>query len=109
MKCTHCGREIENDSVFCEFCGKKQTMPVIQDSDESLKAQYSLAFGVCSIIGCILFGIGIIFGIIGILLSKNNTSSDKHKANMFKVGKITSMIGIIVSTVGLLWMLKIIL
>jgi len=23
MKCTHCGKEISNDSNFCEFCGKK--------------------------------------------------------------------------------------
>ena len=23
MKCKHCGEEIANDSVFCEFCGKK--------------------------------------------------------------------------------------
>ena len=23
MKCSHCNREIENESVFCEFCGKK--------------------------------------------------------------------------------------
>ena len=23
MKCKHCGKEIDNDSVFCEFCGGK--------------------------------------------------------------------------------------
>lgn len=23
MKCNHCGEEIDNDSVFCSFCGKK--------------------------------------------------------------------------------------
>lgn len=24
MKCLYCGEEIDNDSVYCEFCGKKQ-------------------------------------------------------------------------------------
>lgn len=24
MKCKHCGAEIDNDSNFCEFCGRKQ-------------------------------------------------------------------------------------
>lgn len=30
MKCNHCGKEIPNDSNFCEFCGKKvkKKMPV---------------------------------------------------------------------------------
>lgn len=23
MKCKHCGAEIANDSVFCEYCGKR--------------------------------------------------------------------------------------
>lgn len=25
MKCNHCGKEIANDSKFCEYCGKRQT------------------------------------------------------------------------------------
>ncbi len=24
MKCKHCGAEIDDDSVYCEFCGKRQ-------------------------------------------------------------------------------------
>ena len=27
MKCTNCGKEIANDSVFCEYCGAKTNRP----------------------------------------------------------------------------------
>ncbi len=26
MKCTHCGKEIDDDSIFCEHCGEKQNI-----------------------------------------------------------------------------------
>lgn len=32
MKCNNCGKEVTNDSVFCEFCGKKVSV----SSDETI-------------------------------------------------------------------------
>ena len=33
MKCPNCGKEIANDSVFCEFCGTK-----LERADQPIKA-----------------------------------------------------------------------
>lgn len=34
MKCKHCGKEIANDSVFCEFCGTKVSVGPEQKASE---------------------------------------------------------------------------
>ncbi len=34
MKCPHCGKEIANDSVYCEFCGKKVTQAPSEKKDK---------------------------------------------------------------------------
>ena len=34
MKCPHCGKEIANDSVYCEFCGEKVMQAPVEKKDK---------------------------------------------------------------------------
>ena len=34
MKCPHCGKEIANDSVYCEFCGEKVMQAPVKKKDK---------------------------------------------------------------------------
>lgn len=92
MKCKHCGEEIANDSVFCEFCGTKVIneenkqasgwlkfgsfmIPVlgliiyiIKKKEEPLVAKSCLKWGIAGLV------IGLLFIIILIVSAFNNTS-----------------------------------
>ena len=35
MKCNNCGKEIDDDSLFCEFCGAKTVQVVTQEKSTS--------------------------------------------------------------------------
>ncbi len=125
MKCTNCGKEIDNDSVFCEFCGAKvnkasnnstppssiQTRPATPTTSNQQKqppkAVAALVLGICSIVfGCY---VGIILGIIGLVLSKKgyaayNEAPEQYAGDgMLKAGKITSIIGIIIGIIYILY------
>lgn len=90
MFCKHCGKEISNDSKFCQYCGKAPTEPIIQQSPmQNTEAQVTqkpknskkskIFLGV--IIGLVLIIIFSFIAKIGI---------DKHKEEE-KIKKISSV------------------
>ena len=92
MKCKHCGEEITNDSVFCEFCGTKVIneenkqasgwlkfgsfmipilgliLYIIKKKEEPLVAKSCLKWGIAG------FVLGLLFNIILIASAFNNSS-----------------------------------
>ena len=67
MKCPNCGKEISNDSLFCEYCGAKINFAVNNSTDKP-KVKWGLL-----ILGIVMFGVGGYFmiesgSIIGILM-----------------------------------------
>lgn len=42
MYCVHCGKEIENDSRFCEYCGKKVPEELVQQEQQEYTPVYSV-------------------------------------------------------------------
>lgn len=49
MKCKHCGEEIDNDSKFCEFCGKSTSLPNVTCSASLVKwLLYGVMFVLCA-------------------------------------------------------------
>ena len=52
MKCPNCNREIENDSVFCEYCGTKIKIVVNNSIDKPKVKWVQLILGI----------IGVVFG-----------------------------------------------
>ena len=64
MKCPKCGKEIANDSNFCEFCGERIINPVLGSSKSNAKLK---VFGICT--GLLLF-------VIGLLIWKHSYSSN---------------------------------
>ena len=41
MYCTNCGRQIEDDAVFCPFCGQKVTREDIQPQEPNVNVSYN--------------------------------------------------------------------
>ena len=63
MKCNHCGKEIPNDSNFCEFCGKK------------VKKKMPVWAVLLIVLGCVVvLGLGMV---TGLLISGNSDSKEK--------------------------------
>lgn len=63
MKCNHCGKEIPNDSNFCEFCGKK------------VKKKMPVWAVLLIVLGCVVvLGLGVV---TGLLISGNSDSKEK--------------------------------
>lgn len=63
MKCNHCGKEISNDSNFCEFCGKK------------VKKKMPVWAALLIVLGCVVvLGLGVV---TGLLISGNSDSKEK--------------------------------
>ena len=63
MKCRHCGKEIPNDSNFCEFCGKK------------VKKKMPVWAVLLIVLGCVVvLGLGMV---TGLLISGNSDSKEK--------------------------------
>ncbi len=123
MKCTHCGKEIDDDSVFCEHCGKKVIQPPKTEPPKTPKSQppkitkpkpkeavpgqnVALALGLIALFTGIYTGI--IIGGIGLMISKNgyetyNENPDKYiGTDTLKIGKTTSIIGIIEGVIGII-------
>lgn len=68
----------------------------------------ALVLGICSIVfGC--FFVGLICGIIGLIMAKNglnsyNSSPEEYDGNgMLKAGKITSIIGIVLGSLYIIY------
>ncbi len=78
MKCTNCGKEIANDSVFCEFCGTK-----VQKQQSPAKKGNAALWVTLGIIGGLIIA-GIIVAIVMSVASSNYSDykySDYSKNN----------------------------
>ena len=109
MYCENCGTKLKEDTIFCTSCGHKigtdvedNTESTITDEIKSkdIKGTWSLVFGIASIVISIL---GIPFGITGLVLSKK----EKPKSSLGTAGKVTSIIGISISCLSLIFFLLI--
>jgi len=110
MYCPNCGREIEEGSNFCKFCGKKVNVNIPSNSARfySQSGQYSgfaITSLVCGIIG--FFGLWILAIIFGVIAKKQIRESEgKLKGR----GMVTAgfVLGIIDAVVFLFWMIALI-
>ncbi|MFH4968186.1 CCC motif membrane protein [Gaetbulibacter sp. M240] len=73
-----------------------------------------LVFGIISILGCCFYGVGFILGIVALVLASKATKLYKENPDLYtgyqnvKIGKILSIIGIILGAlylILLLWMI----
>lgn len=73
-----------------------------------------LIFGIVSILGCCFYGVGFVLGIVALVLANKATKLYKENPDLYtgyqnvKIGKILSIIGIILGSLYLLlflWML----
>lgn len=58
MKCSKCGKEIANDSNFCEFCGERIT----SSKQQFLKSHRKVFYAICAL--SIIIGFGLIVLIV---------------------------------------------
>lgn len=74
-----------------------------------------LVFGILSIVTCCCYGLGLIFGIIAIVMSKKATAEYMANAELYtgfnnvKTGKILSYIGIALSAIYLIYLVYMII
>jgi len=67
-----------------------------------------LVFGIVSIVSCCCYGLGLIFGITGLVLSKKATAQYVESPELYngysnvKTGRILSIIGIVLSVLYLI-------
>lgn len=79
MICRNCGREIQDDASFCQFCGfiaKETTIEhELPEQETSYKVFATIAyvFGIACLITCPI--LGGFFGIAGIIFAKNGMKS----------------------------------
>jgi len=110
MYCPNCGREIEEGSNFCKFCGKKVNVNIPSNSANfySQSGQYSgfaITSLVCGIIGfCGLWILAIIFGVIA--KKQIRESGGYIKGEGMAIAGI--ILGIIDAVVFLFWMIALI-
>lgn len=61
MKCPNCQKEIENDSVFCEYCGTRvnqlpvNNTPTVNDEDSKLGCWLSVLSFLIPLVGFVLY------------------------------------------------------
>lgn len=78
MKCPRCGKEIANDSVFCEYCGER-----ISRSEVSSKSPVkSVILGVCALLVAFMIG-------FYVLNPSYFISSSKESPNLTYVDNMT--------------------
>ena len=61
MKCPNCGKEIADDSIFCEFCGTRVqnqvVNPEVEDSEVEATFGQKLVSFLIPLVGLIIYGI----------------------------------------------------
>ena len=101
MFCIHCGKEIENDSKFCCYCGEavhvvnevKQERPSVRNK---IFAFIGFGLGITSfVLGLIPFACfySFLFVIPGFIFS--GLGKNSNKVNFAKKGKLFSTLGLI--------------
>lgn len=95
MYCRKCGKKINDDKEFCNYCGQGKDDIVLtgdEKKDAAAQTDYGTIGGMCIIISVILPLIGLIMSIIYLCTMKNNTTmGNKEK------GKKRFIISIIIS------------
>lgn len=72
MLCKFCGKQVENNSKFCPYCGKDLSAIVEDDSMETLKKSTDIAADSSKIVKLILsFVIGMVLSFITFLVIEN--------------------------------------
>ncbi len=96
MFCAKCGKEIDNDSTFCLFCGQKVGEPVINKKGihppASMK-KISITKLVMGIAGCLVILSGVVLGIIkftGGSNTKETAEGRRYCGDGYRVFRIRS-------------------
>lgn len=95
MYCKKCGRKMDDDKSFCNYCGQdKEDIVLTGDAskDSAAKTDYRTLGGLCIIISIFLPPIGLIMSIIYLSTMKKNTTMGNKEA-----GKKRFIISIIIS------------
>ena len=100
MYCTYCGKEIENDSKFCCYCGKTTGAVKTDAPKESVRnkvfAFIGFGLGICSfILSLIPFACfcSVFISIPGLVFSSMGLKSSKE--SFARKGKVFGILGII--------------
>ncbi len=112
MFCKNCGKEIADDSRICAYCGTQVAAPAAAPVAAAAPAQEEkLGFNVlgligmiCGILSLITFFVGgasLLLAIAGLVLSCIGGNQVGKSKGMAKAGKICSIIGLILGTLGL--------
>lgn len=96
MFCKKCGKEVEENVVFCPHCGIRLADEEIAKKSDSGDGDAIAGFvlGLASIVFCIT----IIVPILGIYFS--NRGKNSSKAGFAKAGKVLSIVSLVLAIVG---------
>lgn len=120
IKCTNCGKDTTADNQFCPHCGQRNLdYQAPQDDnrthgerlykygkEEAPNGITSMILGICSIV-LSASGISLIAGIIGLVMANrglrefNDNPCRYNDDSKLKAGRITSIIGIVLSAMSI--------
>lgn len=92
MRCTKCGKEIDNQASFCPYCGTA----IDNKHIEEVNKEYALSSMILGIMSLFLLFANLPFSIVAIVLA------NKAQGHTYaKVGRITGVIGLVLSIISL--------
>lgn len=108
MRCSYCGYSMEKEQERCPSCGKMLQVQLQETKDQVTEyegpmgtSKPAFTWGLlASVLGSTLIGspLGIIFGLVGLLRAKN---FERYTGSLYgrgRVGKILSVVGIVVGS-----------
>lgn len=127
ITCTNCGKDISDDYQFCPHCGHRNNcIHPSQDGNSIYSETYygygkeeapngiaSMILGICSIV-LSASGFSLIAGIIGLIMANNGLRDYHNNPGRFnddsklKAGRVTSIIGIVLSAAAIVIFLLVI-
>ena len=123
--CIKCGQEINENAVFCTYCGAEQKKVIFQESaseviitkeveptvTEEKKGNalgiVSMILGILSVLCCAGGCMGFIFSIVATVLAIVEKSKNGKMSGMALAGLITGIAGIVLSLIGAIMFLPI--